>query len=156
MKNVVILIVFVILVNFTYAQKVDLSYKGTWELFNKNSDSIIEQENTSIDIDFLHTRLRSVSLLPNGGFSLHYTTEIDTSQSSKIYTFNKYKMLTHMTLIQDVGNRDEQIEYFLANGFYRKSPYVYYHKTLDLMVKITFDNKFVAFDYSNKPYIPKK
>lgn len=137
-----------------YAQKNDTPFKTTWELFNKNSLSIIEMENNNIGLGMLESKLRSVDVLGNGGFSLHYTNDIGDTQQSKIYTFNKIKMLTHLTYIQDLENRDEQIETFLANGFYRKAPYLFYHKTLDLMVKVDFDNKFVSFDYSNKPYIP--
>lgn len=140
----------------SYSQKIDSTFHDFVGIFNQNSQQIIKNQNSKIASGMFETTLYAVEPEPDGGFMLHYNQTVSGFDSSEAYVFNKQKMCVQMILIQDLKNRDEQIEYFLSHGFYRKSPYVYYSKLFDLMVKVNFNEKFVSFIYSNKPYNPIK
>lgn len=146
MKRVLLILCFIYISVYGKSQTFD----STYDYLGKTSQDIISFKNGLIDMRLLNNQLREVSPEIGGGFSLHYTYDIDTIQSSEIFSFNKYKRCTYITLIQNLENRDEQIEYFLKNGFYRKKPFLYYHEKLNLQVLVEFDKKFVSFTYTHK------
>ena len=115
------------------------------------SEKILASQHISVVTRLVNTRLRDVYFNKDGTFGMFYSQDIGDYNSSKIYSFTKSKICYNVRYIFDITDRDEFIEDLLKGDFYRKSPFVYYHKTLNLMVSIQFDKKFYSVDYSKKP-----
>ncbi|MBB5639048.1 hypothetical protein HDE68_004986 [Pedobacter cryoconitis] len=148
MKKLTFILLLGLLSIKTHAQE----FSGISNILRKTSDEIISMENDGVNDPILNTQLRDVGL-EDGGFNLHYTHFIDHGkyESSDIYGFDAKKKCIYMTTILDISKKHEQIGYLLKNGFYKKQPFKFYHKTLNLMVLVNFDDKFVSFTYQRKP-----
>ena len=149
MKKILLLIMMLSSYMHSYSQ--ESPFKSFSDMLGSSSEQILDIQHISVANKVFNTRLRKIDVMPNGGFNVYYSTEINGVDNGTNYEFNRQKKLISIIYIQDIENRDDQIEYFLSNGFYRYSPYKYYHKELNLMVEVSFNEKFVSFIYTRKP-----